>query len=119
MEPLGYSELTTAEKMYLGDLMRHPGYAVLKKLMEAASTQATENVTKLDPEDAAYDAKLKSRHLVSRVTNDVCATLIKSVVMHSEAGIVENQLQKLKEEVGDVEVNGRLGSMAVKPRKGE
>lgn len=124
MEPFGYNELSLEEKIYIGSLSKHPGFVVLKKLMDSACDQATKLVIKLDPEDPAYDTKLKARQLVARVTNDVCATMLKSIVMHTNAGAVEEQAEELKKAL---EASGAeapelglgMGSIRIKSREGK
>lgn len=120
MEPLSYEGLSFEDKMYLGGLEKHPGFPVLKKLMEDACLQATAKAISTDPEDPAYDTKLKARQLIARVTNDVCATLLKSIVMHSEAGKIEDQIRRIQavaEEVNGVEEPSPVfGSMRVKKK---
>lgn len=120
MDPLNYEGLNTQEKLYLGSLSKHPGYVVLRKLMDDACRQATELVIKLNPEDPQYDAKLKARQIVARTTNDVCATLIKSIVMHTEAGVVEEQISKSEEALEEVHASlgAQFGSVTIKSREG-
>ena len=118
MEPLCYDELTFEERMHLGSLEKHPGFIVFKKLCESACMQATARAISTDPEDPAYDTKLKSRQLVARVTNDFSATLIKSIMMHSEAGRVEQEAKRvqqvLEEVVGVEDTEVQFGSMRKK-----
>jgi hypothetical protein len=119
MDPLNYEGLSLEDKMALGNMQLHPGFIVMKKLFEDACDQATASAIKLNPEDPQYETILKIRHLTARVTNEVCATLIKSIVMHSQAGQIEEQAKKieeaLKKATGDtVELESKYGSMKIK-----
>jgi hypothetical protein len=118
MEMLCYENLTLEQKMYLGGLEKHPGFSVFKMLMEDICMKATAKAISTDPEDPAYDTKLKSRQLTARITNDVCATLIKSIVMHSKAGEIETEAKKLQEVleeiVGVEDPDVQFGSMRQK-----
>ena len=99
MNPLAYDELSFDEKIFLGSLSKHPGFIVLKRLMESACKQATENLVKLNPEDERYNEKLKARQMAARITNDVCASLLKSIIMHSESAQIEEASKKAQEEI--------------------
>ena len=121
MEPLCYDKLTFDERIYLGSLSKHPGFIILKKLFEDACNQAVQSVIKLSPEDPEYDRKLRARQLVARTTNDVCATLLKSIMMHSEAGELEESTKIAQEELKTEtkEFGEAFGSFQRKSRKEE
>jgi hypothetical protein len=88
--------------------------------MEEACKQSVDRIVMVDPEDPEYDAKLRTRQMVARVVNDFCATLIKSIWMHTESGKLEEQQQKVLEALQEeVVVDGGstvLGSARIKPR---
>ncbi len=123
MEPLGQN-LTTEQKIYLGNLTNHPGYVVLRQLFEEVCNQANARVIKLKPDNPEYDRLLKVYQLQAHDVNDVCATLIKSITMHTIAGQVEDKSNKIKEaaaKVGSVvpELNPGLGSLKIKSPKSD
>lgn len=122
MQPLKYTSLTLQEKNALKDMMQHPGFAVQKKLFDDACRQANEALIKLNPEDADYDRLAKTRHMTARLTNEVCATLIKSIIMHSESAKIENAIEQQNKENKEPEsaapqlVGTKFGSFSMKPR---
>jgi hypothetical protein len=77
--------LSLEERVYLANLSQHPGFAVLKKLMDEACQQATRKAIALDPEDPQYEHKLKARHLEARTMNDFAASVILSIKAHVES----------------------------------
>jgi hypothetical protein len=122
MNPLSYENMSLEDKQYLGGLSQHPGYPILQRLMEDACRQATEAVIRLDPTDNEYDRKLKSLQMTARIMNDFCATLIKSIVMHTQAAKIEeaiNNSDQAIEEVVELETPISFGSTRRKSRKGE
>lgn len=125
MDPLCYDSLSLEERIYIGSLSKHPGFIVLEKLMHDACNQMNSKVIKLKPEDADYDRKLKAFQLEAHVANDFCATLLKSIKMHTQAGELEEQYnknQELAEQLSQVpeEVSPPgFGTVKIKPRKGE
>ncbi len=118
MEPLKYGGLNPQKRLYLKAIVEHPGFAVQKELLEDAARQATLAVIRLSPEDENYEALLKSRQMTARITNDVIATLIKSIIMHAETSKIE-QAQKTEE--SDVEapkpLGEKFGSFVINQRK--
>jgi len=120
MEPLKYDGLGLQEKLDLGRMAEHPGFAVQKKLFDDACQQAVRAVIKLNPEEKDFENILKTRQLVARITNDVCATLLKSIVMHSESGKVEVAVKELEtsleSEPERVLLGERFGSVSFKPK---
>lgn len=118
MDPLCYDSLSFEDKTYLRALSKHPGYVILRKLMEDACRQATEAVIKLNPESENYSNVLKSRQIVARTTNDFCATLVKSIVMHTEAAETEEKVNKEQEDLEEagVSLDAKFGSVTIKPR---
>jgi len=122
MDPLCYESLSFDEKMSLGGLATHPGYVVLKKLMADACLQPTIALVKIKPDDVDYDRKIKANQLAAHITNDVCATLIKSIIMHTASGRLEGSEQRAQEELDKAvsEVRSQIGSMSIKKsRQGE
>jgi len=118
MEPLKYEGLGLQEKLDLGRMAEHPGFAVQKKLFDDACQQAVRAVIKLNPEEKDFESTLKMRQLVARITNDVCATLLKSIAMHSESGRVEVMVKEVEGEVETerVPLGERFGSVSFKPK---
>jgi len=123
MEALCYSELTLEEKLYLSAMAQHPGFTVFKKLIDDAFKQKMASIVDLSPEDPEYDTKLRSRQTDLRLTKEICAILIKSINMHAQAALVEQNVNKAREEEklneADPEFQARFGSIKEKPRKGE
>ena len=119
MDPFCYDELSQDERLYLSSFAKHPGFLVLKKMMENASRQATEAVIKLNPDDKDFDTKLKNRQMTARIVNDLCATLIKSIVMHSNAAAIQEEQEefdkKMKEAGVAIPEELGLGSVRIKP----
>lgn len=120
MEPLKYEGLGLQEKLDLGRMAEHPGFAVQKKLFDDACQQAVRAVIKLNPEDPNFESILKMRQLVARVTNDVCATLLKSIAMHSESAKVEVSIKELENSLESederVLLGERFGSVSFKSK---
>jgi hypothetical protein len=126
MDPLMYEGLTPQQRLDLGRTSETPGFAVIKLLLDDACDKSLKAVIKVSPEDPEYDQKVKARQLVSRVTNDVCATLIKSIIMHSEVAKVQANLMRAQKELqaelaegGDAPkpLGEKFGSFVIKPRK--
>jgi len=95
MDMLCYDELTNEEKMRLDGLSTHPGFPVLKKLMEHACWKATQEVIKLSPRTERFDQVLAALQHEARAMNDFSSTLIKSIQAHSQA--IEMQIEEQKE----------------------
>ena len=70
MDPFCYETLTQEQRLYLSSFAKHPGFIVLKKMMEDACRQATTAVIKLNPDDKDFDIKLKNRQMTARIVND-------------------------------------------------
>jgi hypothetical protein len=129
MEPLLYdkTELTHQERFDLAVVLETPGFAVIKKLFEAACQQKLGAIIKLNPEDVNYDSLVKSRSLVSRTTNEVCAAMIKSIVMHAQTARIDEEVEKARKalEAGETAegedvakpLGKKFGSFVMKPRK--
>jgi hypothetical protein len=88
--PLLYDELTLEDKVYLANLTLHEGYKVLKRLMSAACTRATEAVIKLDPMDADYGRKVQIAQQQARDRNEFCSSVLKSIEFHTLTAAVES-----------------------------
>ena len=119
MDPFCYETLTQEQRLYLSSFAKHPGFIVLKKMMEDACSQATTAVIKLNPDDKDFDVKLKNRQMTARIVNEICATLIKSIVMHSDAAAVQEEQEefdkKMKEAGVAIPEELGLGSVRIKP----
>lgn len=94
MEMLLREELNLVERTQLGNFTLHPGFEILKRMMAAACTQATERVIKIDPMSDGYERKLAAAQNAARSTNEFCAALLKSLQVHVEAGVKETQQQE-------------------------
>lgn len=125
MDPLMYEGLSSQQRADLARLIEAPGWAVVKLLLDDACSKTLQAIIKVNPEDVQYDEKVKARQLVSRVTNDVCATLLKSVVMHSERAVIEKRIEEARKNAEDPEgvqeeaqpIGEKFGSFKIKPRK--
>ena len=121
MDPLTYSGITTEQKMYLGALTKHPGWVVYRKLIDDCCEQYNRRVIKLNREEPEYLRKLEAFQNEAHVANEFAATLIKSVIMHSQAGELEDQLNKLQEKVDEAnpEFGTQFGSIRRNTREGK
>jgi hypothetical protein len=128
MDPLMYEGLTPQQRLDLGRTVETPGFAVIKLLLDDACDQSLRAIIKVNPEDPDYHTKVEARQITSRIMNDVCATLIKSVVMHSEVAKVEANLARAQKELQAEMAEGgeapmplgeKFGSFVMKPRKGK
>src|ERR1700677_1547602 len=127
MEPLLYdkTELTHQERFDLAVVLDTPGFAVIKKLFEAACQQKLAAIIKLNPEEPNYDSLVKSRSLVSRTNNEVCAALIKSIAMHAQVARIDEEVEKARKalEAGETTegeevarpLGKKFGSFVMKP----
>jgi biotin synthase-related radical SAM superfamily protein len=99
MDPFCYDDLSLEEKLYLSSLVRHPGFTVMKKMLENACQQATVKVIKLKRENERYKELLEAYQTEAHITNDVCATLLKSITMHAQAGDMQEKAEQLQKEL--------------------
>lgn len=90
--PLLYDELTMQEKVMLASIVAHPGWVVVVKLMDAACTDATKQVIKLNPTTPGYDKSLKTLHQMAQAINRFSAQLLTSIDFHTQRG--EAQLRE-------------------------
>lgn len=119
MTPFCEDSLSSDEKLYLSSLSKHPGFMVLKKLMEDACTQMATKIVKVKPEDPERITKINAYQLEAFAINDFCATLIKSCGWHATNGEIEEENQKLQQTLEGSLVETGQGSIRIKPRKGE
>lgn len=84
MQMLCRDGLSVEERMYLSNLSIHPGFLVLKKMIQEACQKANEQVISLNPVDPDFDRKLKVLVVTARAMNSFAASLIKSVQAHVE-----------------------------------
>lgn len=89
--------LTLDEKVYLANLVAHPGFRVLQRMMEEACKNAEAEVIRLNPEEDGYEKKLKARQLTARAMADFCTSLIKSFNVHTTAAVEEDKQKRLDE----------------------
>lgn len=78
-EPLLSNDLTEAQRFALLGLKQHPGFAVLELMHMAACKRANDAVIKLDPEEEAYERKLKARQAKARERNEFSLLILKSI----------------------------------------
>lgn len=119
MDAFLYKDLTLEEKLYLGSMTRHPGFTVFKKMVDDAFRQMMAKIVELRPDDPDYEKKLKAYQIEAYVTKEVCATLIKSIAMHTEAGALEEKVNKAREEYErannlDPAIVGKFGNVTKK-----
>jgi hypothetical protein len=122
MNPFLYEEMSFQDKMFLGDLVKHPGFGVFRRMIDDACNQFNTRLIRLNREDPSFKDKLDAYQLEAHVANEICATLIKSIVMHTRAGELEEQVQKerdglVPEEPQASVVGSRYGSIVTKSRK--
>ena len=84
--PLLCDDLQLVEKVTLGSLVSQPGYAVLVKMLDAACSQATKDVIKLDPTEKGYTQKLIALQGRARHMNEFSSLVLKSITWHVEDG---------------------------------
>lgn len=120
MDPLCADRLTMEEQLYLSSLSKHPGFLVLKKLMEDACSQASAKVVRVKPDDPERTAKISAYQAEAYSINSFCAAVLKSCGWHAMTGEALEEAQKIQQSLEDSEdVNGiGLGSIKMKPRKG-
>ena len=90
------TDLDDVEKAYLGNLSRHEGFKVLKKLGDAACRQATEAVISLDPLTDNYPAKLASLQNTARAINSFCSSFFGSVEWHVRESLEQQKQAELE-----------------------
>ena len=83
--PLLADELSTPERVMLGQTTTHGGYKIIIKLMEAACTRATQDTVRLDPEESDYERKLSVRTQRARNIIEFSALVLKSIDWHVNA----------------------------------
>jgi hypothetical protein len=123
MEPLGY-ELSTEEKIYLGNLTNHPGYTVLKKLVDEFCMMRNSRVIKLKRDTPDYIRLLEVYQTEAFLSFEICTTLLKSIEMHAIAGKAEDQLNKIREAATKVvsevpQLGPQFGSLKIKSPKSD
>jgi hypothetical protein len=89
--------LTKEERVLLNHLSMHPGFFVMKKLIDEACRLATAEVVKLDPGDPQYIQKVTAAQLTARATNDFAASLILAIRAHVTA-LATEESQKTEPE---------------------
>ena len=97
--PLLMDELSQPERVFLMQIVQHAGYRVLVKLFDAGCTRATQDIVRLNPEDARYNELLVYRSQRSRNINEFSALIMKSVDYHTTLFKAEEQEQEV--EAGD------------------
>lgn len=118
MEPLMYAGLNPQKRLYLRAIIEHPGFAVVRELLEDACRQATQAVIKLNPEDENYDTLVKARQMTARLTNELAGMLIKSMIMHAETSKMETAAKTEETvEAKPTLVGSKYGSFVINPRK--
>lgn len=97
--PLLADGLSMAERVSLGMLAAHPGYAVLDKMIRAAVDRANAKVMLVDPQDANYNRVLAATQQEARATNTFAKLVLRSIAYHTQVGAqqaqtVESKLQQ-------------------------
>ena len=124
MDLFTYDGITKEDISYLSSLAKHPGYVILKKMMEDACKKSVVKIVKLKPEDPDSDRLLKIYQLESHVLNDVCSTIVKSIAKYVKTSEDEEREQELREQlqaagVGASLVGEKFGSTVIKSRNGK
>ncbi len=78
-QPLLSDYLTEAQRLALLGLKQHPGFAVLELMLMDACRRTNDSVMKLDPEEEAYERKLKARQAKARERNEFSLLLLRSI----------------------------------------
>jgi hypothetical protein len=84
--------LTTEERLYLGQMTMMPGWLVLKKMIEEECLGVTGDIAKLEPENEKYSEILERLALGSRYVNSFAVNLIKSVECQVKTGEYQNEM---------------------------
>lgn len=87
-------ELSPSEVVMLAQMTHHGGFIVLKKLMEALCTRASEDLIRLDPEDKEYERKLSVRTQRARTINETCSVILKSIRAHVDSEVAQEQAEE-------------------------
>lgn len=124
MDLFTYNGISKEDMQYLSGMAKHPGYIILKKLMENACQQSVVKMVKLKPEDADYDRLLKVYQTESHVINDVCSTVVKSIAKYVKVIEDDEKAQEIQEQLQlagvDASLVGeRFGSAVIKSQKGK
>lgn len=83
-------EMNPVERAQLLNMTLHPGYKILRLMMDQACDLATAAVIKLNPSSTDnYKEKLVDLQLIARATNDFCSSLVKSIEAHERIGGLE------------------------------
>lgn len=83
-------EMDPVERASLLNMTLHPGYKVLRHMMDQLCELYTADVIKLDPVNTdKYEDKLQKLAMIARVASDVCASLVKSIETHEAQGALE------------------------------
>ena len=90
------ADLDEVEKAYLGNLSRHEGFKVLRKLGEDACKKATEAVISLDPTTDNYPVKLASLQTTARAINSFCSSFFGSVEWHIRESLDKQKQDELE-----------------------
>ena len=85
---------TLAKRVSLGQMIYHPGYAVLVELANEVCNRANTAVIALDPTDDKYDTKIKALQQEARTMSKFAAALFKSIDFYANYAQVELQMQE-------------------------
>src|SRR4029077_6840479 len=115
MDPFKY-DLAPDKQQKLAVLFEHTDFKIIHELLEDACQQTVKALVKVDPEKPDYDAILKARQLVASVTNDVCATLWKSIQMHARAAYVAKNVKEQEQQQEAQKPDPQFGKVVVRKR---
>ena len=123
MDLFTYDGITKEDVAYLSGMAKHPGYIILKKMMEDACKKSVVKIVKLKPEEPDYDRLLKVRQMESHIMNDVCSTLVKSLAHYVKTEEDNEREQEVREQlqaagVGASLVGEKFGSAVIKSPQG-
>jgi hypothetical protein len=90
-QPLLADQLPNHERAMLGQLVHAPAFKVIDKFYEAVLVRATQDMSKLDPEDADYERKIVARTQRSRYFNECIKLIRDSIDFHLESEKSEAQ----------------------------
>lgn len=84
MKMLG-EKMDDLERVALSNMTLHPGWKVLRKMMDEMCDAATAEVIKVSPKLPNYRELLVDLQLVARATNDAFNSLVRSCEAHCQA----------------------------------
>lgn len=87
--PLLQDEMSLPERAMLANLVHHPGFQVLVKLLDSSLERATQNVLSVDPESEDYERILLARQRQARAMHDFVGSLRRTIIYHTELGAIQ------------------------------